>query len=138
KKQYKQAIYYWELSLERDFNFPTVHRNLGIAYFNKLNQTQKALTFFKKAFELDPSDARVLMELDQLYKRFNIAPAQRLSFIEHNLHTALERDDVDLERASIYNFFGEHEKAYQLIMDRKFHPWEGGEGKVSSQYMISL
>jgi tetratricopeptide (TPR) repeat protein len=138
KKQYEQAIYYWELSLERDFNFPTVHRNLGIAYFNKLNQIEKALAFFEKAFELDPSDTRILMELDQLYKRFNVEPTKRLTFIENNLHTALERDDVYLERASIYNFLGDYKKAYQLIMDRKFHPWEGGEGKVSLQYMISL
>lgn len=138
KKQYNQAIQYWELSLERDSNFPTVHRNLGIAYFNKLNQAQKALVFFEKAFELDPSDARVLMELDQLYKRLNVEPATRLTFIENNLSTAIERDDVYIERASIYNFLGQYEKAYQLIQDRKFHPWEGGEGKVSSQYIMSL
>jgi len=138
KRQYDEAIHCWELSLQRDAAFPTVYRNLGIAYFNKLQQPQKALEFFEKAFQLDPSDARVLMELDQLYKRLNIKPAKRLSFLENNLNTALERDDVYIERASLYNFSGEYEHAYELIMDRKFHPWEGGEGKVSSQYIISL
>jgi tetratricopeptide (TPR) repeat protein len=43
-----------------------------------------------------------------------------------------------LERAALYNFLGEYEKAYELIMQRKFHPWEGGEGKVSGQYVYSL
>lgn len=138
KRQYEEAIKYWELSLRRDADFPTVYRNLGIAYFNKLQQPQKALEFFEKAFQLDPSDARVLMELDQLYKRLNSEPAKRLSFIESNLKAALERDDVYIERASLYNFLGEYEHAYELIMARKFHPWEGGEGKVSSQYIISL
>ncbi|RYZ18910.1 MAG: tetratricopeptide repeat protein, partial [Chitinophagaceae bacterium] len=28
--------------------------------------------------------------------------------------------------------------AFKLIMQRKFHPWEGGEGKVSGQYCYSL
>ncbi len=138
KRQYQEAIDYWELSLQRDTEFPTVYRNLAIAYFNKLEQFEKALECFEKAFQLDPSDARVLMELDQLYKRLNVDPAKRLEFIEGNLNTALERDDVYIERASIYNFLGEHARAFELIMERKFHPWEGGEGKVSSQYIISL
>ncbi|MEJ6980079.1 DUF5107 domain-containing protein [Pedobacter sp. P351] len=138
KRQYEEAISYWELSLERDLNFPTVYRNLAIAYFNKQKRSEIALQFFEKAFELDPSDARVLMELDQLYKRLNVEPAKRLSFIESNLDTALERDDIYVERASLYNLSGEYEKAHKLIKDRQFHPWEGGEGKVSSQYIISL
>jgi tetratricopeptide (TPR) repeat protein len=138
KRQYQEAIDCWELSLKRDANFPTVYRNLAIAYFNKLQQADKALKFFEKAFQLDPSDARLLMELDQLYKRLNVEPAKRLAFLESNLDTALERDDVYVERASLYNFLGQYEHAYNLIMSRQFHPWEGGEGKVSSQYMISL
>jgi tetratricopeptide (TPR) repeat protein len=138
KRQYQDAIDCWELSLQRDANFPTVYRNLAIAYFNKLQQVDKALEFFEKAFQLDPSDARLLMELDQLYKRLNIEPAKRLAFLESNLNKALERDDVYVERASLYNFLDQYEQAYNLIMSRQFHPWEGGEGKVSSQYMISL
>ena len=31
---------------------------------------------------------------------------------------------------------GEYQKAYDLINSRKFHPWEGGEGKVTSQYLL--
>jgi tetratricopeptide (TPR) repeat protein len=36
KRQYQEAIDCWELSLQRDASFPTVYRNLAIAYFNKL------------------------------------------------------------------------------------------------------
>jgi tetratricopeptide (TPR) repeat protein len=138
KRQYTEAINFWEVSLNRDAAFPTVYRNLAIAYFNKLKQPEKALEFFEKAFELDRTDARVLMELDQLYKRLNIDPVERLAFLEKNLKTALERDDVYIERVSLYNFLGEYEHAYELLIGRKFHPWEGGEGKVSAQYIISL
>lgn len=87
---------------------------------------------------MDKNDARVLMELDQLYKRLNRSPQERLKLLEENLKTAGSRDDVYLERASIYNFLGGYEKAYELIRTRKFHPWEGGEGKVSGQYIFSL
>ncbi|MVN92134.1 DUF5107 domain-containing protein [Mucilaginibacter aquatilis] len=138
KRQYSSAIQCWEQSAGIDKTFPTVHRNLGIAYFNKLNDSKKALIRLEKAFALDRSDARVLMELDQLYKRLNKKPQERLKFLESNLATVLERDDLYLERAALYNFLGNFQKAYDLIMERKFHPWEGGEGKVSGQYVLSL
>ncbi len=31
-----------------------------------------------------------------------------------------------------------YEDALQLIMERRFHPWEGGEGKVTAQYIYAL
>jgi len=138
KRQYEEAIAQWEWSSRRDPSFPTVWRNLGIAYFNKQQDATKALACYEKAFALDTSDARVLMELDQLYKRLNKEVAERLQFLEKQLPVVEQRDDLYLERASLYNFIGQYEKAYQLIMDRKFHPWEGGEGKVSAQYLFSL
>lgn len=138
KKQYDDAIAQWELSAKRDNRFPTVFRNLGIAYFNKRNDAEKALYCYEQAFTLDTTDARVLMELDQLYKRLNKDVRERLQFLEKHLKVVEWRDDLYLERAALYNFSGEHNKAWQLIMDRKFHPWEGGEGKVSGQYIYSL
>ncbi|MBC7400260.1 MAG: DUF5107 domain-containing protein [Mucilaginibacter sp.] len=138
KLQYNEAIIGWEASAQLDDTFPTVLRNLAIAYFNKHNEQAKALAYFERAFELDKTDARVLMELDQLYKCLNKAPADRLQLLEDNLATTLERDDIYLERAAIYNFLGDNGKALALISQRQFHPWEGGEGKASGQYIYSL
>lgn len=138
KRQYEEAVQYWELSRSIDNSFPTVHRNLGIAYFNKQNEPANALASFEKAFELDKTDARVLMELDQLYRRLNYNPAKRLDFLETNLPVTLLRDDTYLERLSLHNFAGQCETALSLLEARKFHPWEGGEGKVSYQYLLSL
>jgi tetratricopeptide (TPR) repeat protein len=138
KRQYDEAIAAWEASAQLDDTFPTVLRNLAIAYFNKRNEHDKALTYFERAFKLDKADARILMELDQLYKRLNKAPVDRLQLLEDNLDTTLERDDIYLERAAIYNFLGDNEKALSLISQRQFHPWEGGEGKASGQHIYSL
>ncbi|MBB5394774.1 DUF5107 domain-containing protein [Mucilaginibacter sp. AK015] len=138
KLQYDDAIAAWETSAVLDDKFPTVFRNLGIAYYNKRNNAVKALTCFEKAFSLDTTDARVLMELDQLYKKLNRAPKTRLDFLEANLQLVEQRDDLYLERVTLYNFCGWHQQAYDLIMQRQFHPWEGGEGKVSGQYVLAL
>ncbi len=136
RRQYTEAIGCWEKSMQLDDSFPTVLRNLSLAYHNKLNDPTASLRLLKKAFELDSSDARVLMELDQSYKIQNYPSALRLELLEKNLSLVAMRDDLYLERISIYNQLGNYEKAKELIEARKFHPWEGGEGKVVNQFLI--
>lgn len=136
KRQFTEAILCWEKSAIADNSFPTVHRNLALAYYNKLNQPTKALDSLEKAFSLDMSDARVLMELDQLYKKLQCSPAKRLSLLEKYSSLVEFRDDLYLELVTLYNITGEYEKALKMIASRKFHPWEGGEGKVVEQYKI--
>jgi tetratricopeptide (TPR) repeat protein len=41
-----------------------------------------------------------------------------------------------LERITLYNNLQQYEKARQLLQQRRFHPWEGGEGKVVGQYLL--
>ncbi len=138
KRNYEEAIQMWELSVQRNPYFATSYRNLGIAYFNKKQDYTSALQFFEKAFALDTSDARVLMELDQLKKRLNYPAAERLAFLKNHQEVVYTRDDLYLELISLYNFLGNSEEAFQFLSERNFHPWEGGEGKVSEQYVMAL
>ena len=138
KRQYADAIECWERSAGIDATFPTVFRNLAIAAYNKQNDPEKALVLFEKAFSLNLKDARVLMELDQLYKKLNYECGTRLNFLTNNFEVAEQRDDLYLEIAALKNYLGDYAAAYQQIMSRKFHPWEGGEGRVSGQYIYSL
>jgi tetratricopeptide (TPR) repeat protein len=43
KLQFDRAISLWEVSLEKDGSFPTVLRNLSIAYYNKRGDAERAL-----------------------------------------------------------------------------------------------
>ena len=137
KRQYTEAIATWEESAKQDGTFPTVLRNLSLAYFNKLNKQHESVLLLEKAFALDTTDARILMELDQLYKRLNRPHADRLAFLERNKAVAFTRDDLYLEYVTLLNQLGRYEEAIQLIATRKFHPWEGGEGKVPAQYQLA-
>lgn len=137
KRQYAEAVAAWEASAAIDGAFPTVLRNLSLAYFNKLNRRDEAVALLEKAFELDTADARILMELDQLYKRLNRPHAERLALLERYRETAFRRDDLYLEYVTLLNQLGRHEEAMELIDRRKFHPWEGGEGKVPAQYQLA-
>jgi len=91
----------------------------------------------KKAYALDERDARILYELDLLKKRMGVFPKERLAFLESRLDIVNLRDDLTLEYITLLNLSGEYQKAFDMIMGRKFHPWEGGEGKVPEQYIFS-
>lgn len=138
KKQYDKAVKCWEKSIHIDDTFPTAHRNLALAYFNKQKNASKALTSLEKAFQLDNTDARILFELDCLYKRLNHPLNDRLEFLKQHLNLVNLRDDLYLEVCTLYNLQGDFKKALELLQNRQFHPWEGGEGKVTSQYLHAL
>ncbi|MCX6309109.1 MAG: DUF5107 domain-containing protein, partial [Bacteroidia bacterium] len=136
KRQYPEAMACWEKSALLNDTFPTAYRNLALAYFNKRNQPDKAKECLEKAFELDTTDSRVFMELDQLYKRLGHPHSERLIFLESNRTLVEMRDDVYLEWVTLCNQNKQFLKAKALIDARTFHPWEGGEGKVSTQYQL--
>ena len=93
-RQYDSAVACWETSASVDPSFPTVWRNLSLAYYNKQNEKQKALEALERAYRLDEHDSRILMELDQLYKRLGRPHAERLAFLEAHLAETEERDDL--------------------------------------------
>jgi tetratricopeptide (TPR) repeat protein len=138
KLQYEEARALWEKSTELDALFPTVLRNLSLVYYNKCGEAQKAKEAMEKAFELDTTDARIFLELDQLYKKLGMCAKDRLARYHQYTETFSKRDDVCVEYVTLLNMNGMHKEAYGYMMNRKFHPWEGGEGKITTQYTIAL
>ena len=134
-RQYEAAQSCWEASVKLDDTNAIVHRNLALLYFNKTHQKERARKQLERAFTLDPTDARLLMELDQLYKKLNVPVDERWTLLEDNRQLTDSRDDVYLEWVTLHNFKDDFEKALPLMQQRKFHPWEGGEGKVPFQYI---
>lgn len=137
KRQYDLALEAWETSAKLDDKFPTIWRNLALANFNKKNEEARAIEYMERAFRLDKTDARVLMELDQLYKRVRRSHAERLAFLQQYPELIAQRDDLVLEEITLLNQTGEYEKAKTLLDAHIFHPWEGGEGKVPGQYQFA-
>lgn len=135
-RQYDLAYDCWQDSAEKDDSFPTVWRNLALAEYNKNHSVLAAVTDMKKVFSLDKSDARILMELDQLYKRLNYEPKNRLEQLQKYPELIAKRDDLLLEEITLLNQTGQYEEAHKLLDAHQFHAWEGGEGKVSLQYQI--
>ena len=137
KRQYDLSIENWELSARLDPRFPTVWRNLALARFDKQNKHEEAVEYMEKAFVLDETDSRLLMELDQLYRRMQRPPRQRLDFLQRHPALIAQRDDLVLEEITLLNQLGRYEEAMQKLDAHQFHPWEGGEGKVPAQYQTA-
>ena len=138
RKRYGEAGALWEQAAQQRPEYPTVRRNLALYYFNKAHLPRKAQEAMEEAFRLNPQDARVLLELDQLYKKLGRKPEERLAFLMQHQETVAHRDDLTTEYITLLNLLGRHEEALRRTMERRFHPWEGGEGKITSQYALSL
>ncbi|MFZ1750072.1 MAG: DUF5107 domain-containing protein, partial [Saprospiraceae bacterium] len=99
-RQYHEAQTCWENSIKINDINAICHRNLALLYYNKTNQKDLARKHLEHAFQIDHTDARLLMELDQLYKKLNISIEERLINLERNLELTQYRDDLYLERVS--------------------------------------
>lgn len=137
KRQYKLAYELWTEASRLIPDFATVWRNLALLMYNKYDQPKTALKFMENAFNLDKTDGRILMELDQLYKKLHLSHEKRLRFLKENEAIVMKRDDLILELATLLNLTGNYREAKELIDSHIFHPWEGGEGKVPAQYQAA-
>ena len=134
KKRHEDAITCWERAQAADSTFATVHRNLGIAYWNVRRDAEAARSAYLQAVKHDPTDARLFAELDQLRGKLGDAAETRLETLLSKPKLVQERDDCTVSLAELYNETGAPQAALDILLARRFHPWEGGEGKVLRQY----
>lgn len=137
KKDFEKAINYFELSAENCNDNATLYRNLGIGYFNVHQNIAKATKMYEKAHKIDSTDGRILYELDQLYKLNNKQPADRIKYLKTKMDIVVQRDDLYLEYITLTNELGEYDQSLELLSNHNFHPFEGGEGKISEQYKFA-
>lgn len=135
RRRHEEAIAAWEMAAGRMPSFATTWRNLGIAYFNIHRDEKKALEAFDRAWEANPQDGRILYERDQLWKRIGETPERRLEELLRNSPLINLRDDLSAELATLFNQAGRPDDALELMLHRKFQPWEGGEGLTLTQYV---
>lgn len=76
------------------------------------------------------------MKLDQLYKSLGYDHEARLKNLEKYPNLIARSDDLLLEEITLLNLTGHYEDAKNKLDAHKFHPWEGGEEKVSGQYQL--
>ena len=134
RRRHAEAIQLWERSAKLDGKFSIVWRNLGIGYFNIARNAAKAVRAYDAAIRVNPADARLWYERDQLWKRLGKVPKARLAVLAKRPELVAQRDDLSLELVTLYNQCGQPAKALAGLTGRHFQPWEGGEGGPLGQY----
>ncbi|MCA9237012.1 MAG: DUF5107 domain-containing protein [Planctomycetales bacterium] len=135
KRRRRDAIAAWNQAADSDI--AQVHRNLAIARWNVARDGESARAGYLRAIELAPDDARLVSEHDQLRAKLNDPLEDRLAFLEANRDLVVKRDDASVALASLLNLLDRPEDALDLLLSRRFHPWEGGEGAVLRQFTMA-
>ncbi|MGA5657023.1 DUF5107 domain-containing protein [Rahnella contaminans] len=131
------AVTCWQRCLTLEPDFADAWRGLGIYAWNHQHDAAEARRCFEEACRLQPQDARLLFESDLLNRLAGVPPQIRLARLEKLLPVATQRDDLTAELLGLYNLSGQLQPAKALLADRQFHPWEGGEGRITGQYLIN-
>ena len=131
--RYEDAANIWEEGIKRDGTHGKIWRNLALYYFDKAGNAEKAKECLENALKYK-NDPRLLLEYEQLLKNMNYTPAQRLKVYEKYPELLAERDDCYLDKLTLVSQLGKFEEAIELARVKRFHIYEGGEGKLTKQH----
>ncbi|WP_446029914.1 DUF5107 domain-containing protein [Lelliottia amnigena] len=137
RRRYDEAVSCWQFTLQQEPQFAPAQRLLGIYAWNKQHDLPLAQQYLQRAVELEPENPRFLFELDYLNKLTGERVEKRLAMLSVRESVALKRDDLTAELLSLWNSTGRYGDAADVLKTREFHPWEGGEGKVTGQYLLN-
>ncbi len=128
---YEKAIALWEACIAIDPKHPKTFRNLALAYFDKRGDFLSAKLCMELALENKSDDPRLILEYEQILKNMNYTPEHRIEIYEKYKDLMLMRDDCYLDLITLHCMIGNYEKAIDMAKNRRFHIYEGGEGKLT-------
>jgi len=105
-----------------------------LAYARVENNVPQAIASMEKAVSCNSKDARYLYELGLLYEAGSVPPQERLSLLERNHETVLQRDDALSREIMLLVQLGNYDRASELLATHHFHVWEGG-GRIHNVYV---
>ena len=112
--------------LEPDLVF--AWRNAGYGALRLEGDLKKALGAYREAFRLDPSDARVLLELDRAADKAGVDYGVRMARLLDHSGTVASRDDLTARLVDLRLRRGTAEDlaaVREVLAGRHFHSWEG-------------
>ena len=131
RKRYADAALSWEKCVSIDGENGSAWRNLALYYFDKKGNGDRAKAAMEKALEYKREDPRILFEYQQLLKNMNFAPEHRLEVYAKYADLLEKRDDCYLDKVFLTTQIGKYKEAIDMATVKRFHIYEGGEGKLT-------
>ena len=132
-ERYEDAVTAWERTVAK-IEFAPAYRNLSLGCYDHLDRKVDARVFLEKAHKLMPESDRIFCELTQLYRSMNLSLKERLALYENNQALTAKRDDCTLAYSVLCTVAGDYEKARNILLQHRFHTYEGGEGNLTQHH----
>ncbi|WP_353808522.1 DUF5107 domain-containing protein [Agromyces sp. SYSU T00194] len=133
-----EASRHWRSAIDAGYRDPVLLRNAALAAYNIDHDDAAAWERYEQAVALAPDDARIRYEQDQLAARLDHSPAERLARLRPVEQLVLTRDDFTIAYVRLLVAEGDAARAYEILVGRSFHPWEGGEGQAIAAWDETL
>lgn len=133
--RYDEAAELWQKGVKSSNTIAhgKMWRNLALYHFDKAGNPEQAKYCLENAFEYK-QDPRLLFEYQQLLKNMNYSPEHRLAVYEEYPELLAQRDDCYLDKLTLVSQTGDYESAIAMAKNKRFHIYEGGEGKLTKQH----
>ena len=128
---FERATTLWERCIALDPKHPKAFRNLALSYFDKKGDLLSAKECMEIALENKPDDPRLIFEYQQILRNMNYSPEHMLDVYEKYENLMLQRDDCFLDKITLVCMTGRYKEAIDMAKQRRFHIYEGGEGKLT-------
>ncbi len=132
--RYTDAAKEWEVCVTLNPSHGKAWRNLSLYYFDKAGDAQKAKLAMENALQYKGDDPRLLLEYQQLLKNMNRSVDERLAVYDKYPELLAERDDCYLDKLTLICQKGDFQTAIDMAKYKRFHIYEGGEGKLTKQH----
>ena len=131
---FDKATELWEKCIALNPKHPKAFRNLALSYFDKKGDFLSAKECMETALANKPDDPRLILEYQQILRNMNYSPEYMLDVYDKYENLMLQRDDCYLDKITLKCMVGEYKEAIDMAKHRRFHIYEGGEGKLTKQH----
>jgi len=129
--QREEGFTHWKKAVELSDGLGHAWRNVAYGERRFRNNLRASYQAYKKSFELNPRDARVLLEYDQVAEAVKVPAAERLALLKQHEKVVGTRDALLSRLVDLCLVVGNMKdlnRAYSLLSSHHFHSWEGKYG----------
>lgn len=120
----EEGIAEWEAARAGMDGFSVLHRNLGRGYWRVQGDLDAAEREYRRGFEANPADVRLLLEFNDVMRERGLAAQERLAVLDAAAPSAQRRGTVAAQQILCCIELERWDRAVELLRTHTFHRWE--------------
>ncbi len=131
KERREDGFGHWQRAAQLDPKLSHARRNVAYAQRYLKKDLRASYATYRETLELNPNDARVLLETDQVAELLKVDSAERFALFNKYPGTVSQRDDLTARLIDFRLIAGDEKNlktAQAMLRARHFRSWEGRYG----------